>query len=288
MGNTSDSGVGNTGDGSVSNDSVGGVAGDGGNVSNSVLNVGRLDTDGDMDGFVDGGGVSGNDGLGRVDVVGGVVDVGGLDNLLDGVDLVGSGDGDSPGHSNLVGGGHVLVHNDLTLNRDGDMDGDINVVVLDIDLGDDVGLLGSDPGVGPHGSEDLLLDHGICGSGSVVDGRGRDGSDVGGSVGDDGRGKSTGHNLVSDISVLHTLLDNGSSSSVGVMSLSYHGRGRHHRGAMGHSRSSSVGSSVSNGRSSSVGRAVGDTSDGVTSGVGGSAEGAGHEGKSDHKSVHVV
>merc|ERR1719449_454493 len=121
------SSVASSGDGSVSDHGVGGVGSDGGDMGNSGDNVGLLSVDGDMDSLVDGGGVRGDHSLGRVHVVGGVVDVGGLNNFLDS------------------------------------------------DLGDDVGLLGSDPGVGPHGSEDLLLDHGVSGSGSLVSGSGRDG-----------------------------------------------------------------------------------------------------------------
>jgi len=65
-----------SGDSSVSDDGVGGVRGDGGNVGNSGNDVGLLGVDGNMDGLVDGGGVRSDDSLGRVDIVGGVVDVG--------------------------------------------------------------------------------------------------------------------------------------------------------------------------------------------------------------------
>merc|ERR1719348_2869464 len=260
--------------------------------------VGLLSVHGNMDGLVDGGGVRGDHSLGRVDVVGGVVDMGGLNNLLDGVNLVGGGDGDSTGNSDLVRGGHMLVHDDLTLDGNGNMDGDVNVVVLYIELGDDVGLLGSDPGVSPHGGEDPLLDHGVSRSGSLVGGSRGDGSKSrGGSVRDHGRGQGTGlngvhgrssnarysglgdgfnsgnsvlvatnnrdlsslHNLVSDNSVLNTVLNDGSSSSVGVVGLAYNSGGRSHRGTVGNSGEDGWG-----------------------------AEGAAHEGKCDHKSVHVV
>merc|ERR1712180_293250 len=279
-----------------------------------------------MDGLVDGGGVRSDDSLGRVDVVGGVVDMGGLNNLLDGVDLVGGGNGNSTGNSDLIRSGHMLVHDDLTLDGNGDMDGDVNVVVLYIELGDDVGLLGSDPGVGPHGGEDLLLDHGVSRSGSLVGGSRGDGSNVGGSVRDHGRGKGTGlhgvhgrssnagysglgdgfnsgnsvlvstnngdlsslHNLVSDNSVLNTVLNNGSSSSVGVVGLAYNSGGRSHRCTVGHSGSSSVSTGcgnsravANNGGASGVGMANGGEN-------GWGAQGAAHEGKCDHKSVHVV
>merc|ERR1719481_1880502 len=109
------------------------------------------------------------------------------------------------------------------------MDGDVNVVVLYIELGDDVGLLGSDPGVGPHGSEDLLLDHGVSRSGSLVGGSRGDGSNVGGSVSVYGRSSNAGYSglgnglnsgnsvLVStnngDLSSLHNLVSNNSVST---------------------------------------------------------------------------
>jgi len=316
-----------SGDGSVSDHGVGGVRGDGGNVGNSGNDVGLLGVDGNMDGLVDGGGVRSDDSLGRVDIVGGVVDMGGLNNLLDGVDLVGGGNGNSTGNSNLVRGGHMLVHDDLTLDGNGDMDGDVNVVVLYIELGDDVGLLGSDPGVSPHGGEDPLLDHGVSRSGSLVGGSRGDGSKSrGGSVRDHGRGQGTGlngvhgrssdagysglgnvfnsgnsvlvatnnrdlsslHNLVSDNSVLNTVLNNGSSSSVGVVGLAYNSGGRSHRGTVGHSGASSVSTGCGNSRAVA--------NNGGASGVGMAncgedgwgAEGAAHEGKCDHKSVHVV
>merc|ERR1712126_92274 len=231
--------------------------------------------------------VSSGDGSVSDHGVGGVVDMGSLNNLLDGVHLVGGGDGDSTGNSDLVRGGHMLVHDDLTLDGNGNMDGDVNVVVLYIELGDDVGLLGSDPGVSPHGGEDPLLDHGVSRSGSLVGGSSRDGSKSrGGSVRDRGRGQGTGlngvhgrssdagysglgnvfnsgnsvlvatnnrdlsslHNLVSDNSVLNTVLNDGSSSSVGVVGLAYNSRGRSHRGTVGHSGASSVSTGGGNSR----------------------------------------
>merc|ERR1712080_803533 len=241
-------------------------------MGNSVGDMGLLSVDRDMDSLVDRGGVRGDHSLGRVHVVGGVVNVGSLNNLLDRVNLVRGRDGDSPGHGNLVRPGDMLVHNDLTLHRDGDMDRDIDIVVLDIDLGDDVGLLGSDPGVGPHGSEDLLLDHSVSGSRSLVGGSGRDGSNIGSSVWDDGRWEgaclhnvlgrasnavysglgdgllSSNSVLVSSNSVLNTLLNNRGSSSVCVVGLSYNSRGRGHRGSMGHSGASSVSTGGGNSR----------------------------------------
>ena len=69
----------------------------------------------------------------------GMVDMRTLNNFLDGVILVGSWDWDSTW----------------------DGDGDINVVVLDIDWWDNVGDLRGDSGVGSDGSSDLLLDNSV-------------------------------------------------------------------------------------------------------------------------------
>ena len=69
----------------------------------------------------------------------GVVDMRTLNNFLDGMILEGSWDWDSMW----------------------DGDGDINFVVLDIDLWDNVGDLRGDSGVGSDGSSDLLLDNSV-------------------------------------------------------------------------------------------------------------------------------
>merc|ERR1719153_1649979 len=184
-----------------------------------------------------------------------MVHVGSLDDLLDGVDLV-------RGHGRA-------------LNGDGDMDGHVNVVVLDLNLGDDVGLLRGDPGVGPHGSKDLLLDNGVSGGGTSGNRRGRDGSHIGSSLGDDGRRQRAGlsqglggpshvaggglgddllagwdmgvasdhagvsglDNLASDDSILGVLLNNGGTSGVGLVGLSGDNRGRGNRATVGNSGS---------------------------------------------------
>lgn len=189
--------------------------------------------------------------------VGSVVDNGLLNNLVDGVNLVGGGDGDGTGNGNLVGLGNVLLDNDLTLNGNGDMDGHINVVLVDLELGHDVGLDRGDSGVSSHGSEDSLLGDGISGGGAEVDGCGGDGgiwcggngesggreglslnnslglaSDVAvGGLGDDllvgldvlvtGL-HALGSNLdglVADNTVLHMFLDDGGTGGVSVVGL---------------------------------------------------------------------
>ena len=255
----------------------GGHVGDGGSlgVGNSGNDVGLLGVHRHVDGLVDGGGVGGHDGLLVVGGVGGVVHVGSLDDLLDGVDLVRGSNRDGPGDRDLIGLGNVLVHNDGALNGDGDMDGHVNVVVLDLNLGDDVGLLRGDPGVGPHGSKDLLLDNGVSGGGTSGNRRGRDGSHIGSSLGDDGRRQRAGlsqglggsshvaggglgddllagwdmgvasdhagvsglDNLASDDSILGVLLNNGGTSSVGLVGLSGDNGGRGNGATVGNSGS---------------------------------------------------
>lgn len=199
-------------------------------ISNMVNRL--LNSDGDLLNCVDWSVDWGHNSLGRVGGEGGVMHMGSLHDLLDGVDLVGSGNRDSTRNSHIIGSGDVLVDNDLTSNSGGDMDGHINVVLLHIDLGDDVGGLGSDPGVGPHGSKDLLLDHGISRGRSQVDrcwgdgskrcrgiryGRGSDGQGhlmvLGGpgQVGDRGLGDglNTGNRvLVAGDNLLSSSLDN--------------------------------------------------------------------------------
>merc|ERR1719291_1681290 len=122
--------------GDVSNGGGGHVGnGRGLSVGDSGDDVGLLSVHGNVDGLVDWGGVGGDGGLLVVGGVGGVVNMGGLNDLLDGVDLVRGSHGDGTGNRDLVRGRDVLVHNHGALNGDRHMDGDVNVVVLDLNLG---------------------------------------------------------------------------------------------------------------------------------------------------------
>merc|ERR1712008_468655 len=60
------------------------------------------------------------DGNGLVDGNVVLVNDGGLDNLLDGVDLVGCGNGIGLGNLNGVGFGNMFLNDDFSLNGDGD------------------------------------------------------------------------------------------------------------------------------------------------------------------------
>jgi len=239
----------------------------GGLISNMVNLLGN--TDGDLLNSVDWSVDGGDNGLSRVGLVSGVVHVGSLNNLLDGVDLVGSSNWDSTRDGNVIGSSNVLVDCDDTLNRSGHMDWDINIVLLDIDLRDDVGGLGGDPGVGPHWGKNLLLDNGVSGGRSSWDWSWGDGSircrgswdcwwwqsnslnKVLGSTSSIRNSwlrnvLNTSHNmlmssynrldsgldnLVSDYTVLNTALNLGRSSSIAVVSLSNNSWGRNHWGS---------------------------------------------------------
>ena len=117
-------------------------------------------------------------------------------HLLDWVDLVWGWDGDSSGDWDLVWLGDLLLDNDLTGDSSGHSDGDINVVLVDLDLGDDVGDLGGDPGVGSDWSSNPGLGHGVSWSGTSGDWSWRNGSVGSWSSGDDWGGQSSGLNKV--------------------------------------------------------------------------------------------
>merc|ERR1719153_1729607 len=207
---------------------------------------------------VDRGSVSSHDSLAGVSLDGGMVDVGSLNDFLDGVNLVGSWDMDGTWDGNLIRLGNVGDLDDLTGNGTWDSNGDINVVVLDIDLWNNVGDLRGDSGVGSDGSSDPLLNNGVSRSGSSWDRCGRDGSircwrsrdgwrgngdslnDVLGSSGNirmgrlgDGFLSSNGisvssNNLLgssldgsmSNNSIFYMVLNHGGSSSIAMVSLS--------------------------------------------------------------------
>merc|ERR1719410_2053908 len=130
-----------------SHNSLGGVS----------LNCGMVD----MRDSVDWGGMSSHNSLGGVSLNCGVVNMRGLNDLLDGVDLVGSWDRDSTGNGDLVWLGNMVDLDNLTGNGTWDSNRDINVVLLYVQLWDNVGDLRSDPGVGSDGSSDLGLDYGV-------------------------------------------------------------------------------------------------------------------------------
>ena len=69
--------------------------------------------------------VCNGNGLVNGDVV--LVNDGGLDNLLDGMDLVGLGNGIRLGNLNGVGFGNMFLNNDFSLNGDGDSNGDLEI-----------------------------------------------------------------------------------------------------------------------------------------------------------------
>jgi len=127
------------------------------------------------------------DGNGLVDGNVVLVNDGGLDNLLDGVDLVGCGNGIGLGNLNRVGFGNMFLNDDFSLNGDGDGNGDLDGVFVDSDFRFDSGHLGSDDSVGPDGSLDFGDGHSVSGCGSLVGGDCGDGSIEGGSGDDRGR-----------------------------------------------------------------------------------------------------
>merc|ERR1719187_2470206 len=123
----------------------------------------------DMRNSVDWGSVSSHNSLAGVGLDCGMVDVGSLNDFLDGVNLVGSWDWDGTWDGNLIRLSDMGDLDDLTGNGTWDSNGDINVVVLDIDLWDNVGDLRGDSGVGSDGSSDLGLNNSVSRSRSSWD-----------------------------------------------------------------------------------------------------------------------
>merc|ERR1711997_1114115 len=237
---------------------------------------------------VDRGSVSSHDSLAGVSLISSVVDVGSLNDFLDGVNLVRSWDMDGTWDSNV----------------------DINIVVLDVDFWDNVGDLRGDSGVGSDGSSDPLLDNGVSGSWASWD-RCRGDSSIRCWGSRDGwRGKSNSLNKVlgcssnigvgrlgdgllssngismssnnlldsgldsplSNNSVLNTVLNYWGSSSIAVVGLSNNSWGA------GNWSSNKSRTSIANSTNYAMS---------IISLRHGSPIGTGHEGTSDHKSVHV-
>jgi len=112
--------------------------------------------------------VCNGNGLVDSDVV--LVNHGGLDNLVDGVNLVGLGNGIRLGNFNGVGFGNMFQNNDFSLNGNGHGDRDLNNVLFHFKLGFNTGDLWGDNGVGPDGGCDSGDGNGISGCRSLVGG----------------------------------------------------------------------------------------------------------------------
>jgi len=251
--------------------SIADMGNSGGNSVGSITNM--LNRLGNTDSFI-GNSVDWSvdrcdDSLGRVGLVSSMVDMRGLYNLLDGVDLVGSGNWDGTWDGNVIRSSDMLVDSDDTLNRGWDMDRDINIVLLYIDLRDDVGSLRSDPGVSPDRGEYLCLDNSVSRSKTSRDRCWRDGSIrcwwsrdhwsgqsnslnmvLGNtssirdswlsnvlnttnrvSMTTDNRLDSSLDNLMSNNSILNTALNLGGSSSIGLVGYSNNSGSRDHWGS---------------------------------------------------------
>jgi len=220
-------------DGTVSGDDSTGqsVSGDGGGGDG-----GTSDSDGGGgDGHSSGGGV---DGVGNTDSLGHSdgLDVGvspllnhwGLDNVLDLVDWVGLLDADWDWDIDLVGLGDWLLNDDGPLNGGWDWDGHINLELVDVQLGDDLGPLWGDDGVGASQAEDGLVDDGVSGGGAQVPGWRGDGSHWGwhgGSWDGDGHGVDRVGGWALDQGVCWGLVDGGAGNVVLVSDLDGAGTG---------------------------------------------------------------
>jgi len=243
----------------------------GGNMVSSITDLlNRLgNTDGYILNSVDWGVDRLDDSLSRVGLICSMVDMGSLNDLLDGVDLVRSSNWDGTWDSNIIRSSDMLVDCDDTLNRGWDMDRDINIVLLYVDLRDDVGGLRSDPCVSPDRGENLFLGDSVSRSKSSWDRCWRDGSIrcwwswdhwggqsnslnkvLGNTRGERGswlrnvlnitnsvsmttnnRLYSSLDNLVSNNSILNTALNLSRSSSIGLVGLSNNSWGRDHWGS---------------------------------------------------------
>jgi hypothetical protein len=105
-------------------------------------------------------------GLVNGDVV--LVNDGGLDNLLDGMDLVGLGNGIGLGNLNGVRFGNMFLNDDFSFDGDGDGNRDLDGVFVYLKLGFDAGHLGCDDRMGSDGGLDFGDGDGISWGGSLV------------------------------------------------------------------------------------------------------------------------
>lgn len=185
MSGSDESVSGDSSDESMSSESKSGVQGDSVSSDETVSSdttdetVGGDTTDGDGGG----GGVGdvGNtDSLGHgngLDVsVSPLLDDWGLNDVLDVVDWVWLLDADWDWDVDLVWLGDWLLNDDGPLNGHGHWDGHINLVLVDVQLGNDLGPLWGDDGVLTSKTEDGLVDDLVGGSGSQVPGWWGDGS----------------------------------------------------------------------------------------------------------------
>merc|ERR1711872_29754 len=246
----------------------------------------------DVRNSVDWGSVSSHNSLAGVGLDCGVVDVGSLNDFLDGVNLVGSWDWDGTWDGNLIRLSDMRDLDDLTGNSTWDSNRDINVVFLDIDLWDNVGDLRGDSGVGSDGSSDLGLDNSVSRS---RDGWGSNRSGLNNVLGSSGNVRSSrlGDGLLSSNGVLmssNNLLYSGLNSPVSNDSI--------FNAVLNHWGSSSIAMvglsnnswGTGNWSSNKSSTSIADSTDNTMSIVSlrhRSPIGTGHEGTSDHKSVHV-
>jgi len=151
----------------------------------------------------------GGNGNGLVDGNMVLVNDGGLDNLVDGVDLVGLGNGIGLGNLNGVGFGNMFLNNDFSLDRDGDRLGDLNSVFVDCEFRNNSGHLGCDVSVGSDRGLDFGDGNGVSGCRSLV------GGCWGNSIGKRGIGDDRGRELDSALRIFSRLSNVSVGSSLG-------------------------------------------------------------------------
>jgi len=107
-------------------------------------------------------------GNGLVDGVASLLNNGCLDDLLDGVNLVGLGHCVWLGNLDGVRPWHVILGDDDFLNWNWIWDWNIDGDLVDVQFWLDASHCGGDPGVGAHWGEDPLLSDSVDGGGAVV------------------------------------------------------------------------------------------------------------------------